>query len=130
MLLITSLYASILALYFIALSFLVILLRTRFNTFIGNGEQKELEKFVRIHGNFAEYIPFALILMAIYEINLGDSLYLHIFGIAFILSRLFHAVGLIKNSNGASIYRLLGVHLVFWPMAILSVLNILNFTNA
>ena len=39
-------------------------------------------RMIRLHGNAAEYIPLALVLMPTYEINGGWHMALHIVGIA------------------------------------------------
>ena len=48
---------------------------------------------MRVHANFAEYVPFALLLMALAE-NLGVWTWLiHVMGITLLAGRLSHAYG-------------------------------------
>ena len=61
---VTALYASLLALVFLGLSFNIIRLRRLLRVGVGDGGEKELSKAIRIHGNFSEYMPLALILLA------------------------------------------------------------------
>lgn len=63
----------------------------------GHGEDPELLKRMRVHANFAEYTPFALISLALAE-SLGTSPYvLHTIGVIFVLGRYVHAFGLSQS---------------------------------
>ncbi len=42
-------------------------------------------RMIRLHANAVEYLPLALVLMAIYEINGGWHTLLHVVGIALIV---------------------------------------------
>jgi len=123
---ITAFYASLLALLFIALSFNVIRLRFKLKVGVGDGGEKSLTKAIRIHGNFAEYMPLALLLLAGYELSGADSLWLHIFGSVLFIGRMLHAIGLSK-SIGTSIPRFLGTITMFIVMLILAIINICAF---
>ena len=54
---ITPLYAAIIALIFVVLSFRTLLLRRRLGIAIGTGENPILTRAIRVHSNFAEYVP-------------------------------------------------------------------------
>jgi len=123
---ITGLYASILAFILVALSFHIIKLRLKLKVGLGDGGQKPLIKAIRIHGNFTEYMPLALILLASYELNGGDSVYLHIAGISLVIGRILHAMGL-SRSMGTSLPRQLGMLSTFTVLVVLAILNILAF---
>ena len=56
-------YAAILALLFVFLSLAVIRARREQRVAIGVRAEGGLERRVRVHGNFAEYAPFALLLL-------------------------------------------------------------------
>ena len=64
---ITGGYAALLALLYLALSGLVIRQRLRHGVPIGLGEAEGLLRASRAHGNFAEYVPFALVLILLLE---------------------------------------------------------------
>ena len=123
---ITALYASLLAILLVSLSFNVIRLRLKLKVGIGDGEQQPLAAAIRIHGNFSEYIPLALILLACYELNGANSLWLHILGGLLFVGRILHAIGLNK-SIGASIQRQLGMVITFLVLLILAIENIRLF---
>ncbi|MGL5482900.1 MAG: MAPEG family protein, partial [Aeromonas veronii] len=54
---ITLIYAGLLGLLFLGLSFWVVKRRAQFGVMIGQGEAPELLAAIRAHGNFAEYVP-------------------------------------------------------------------------
>lgn len=123
---VTGLYASILALFLVALAFHIIKLRFKFQVGLGDGGEKPLIKAIRIHGNFIEYIPLALILLASYELNGGDDLYLHIAGIILVTGRVLHTMGLSKTM-GSSLPRQIGMLSTFAVLSVLAVLNVFAF---
>jgi len=123
---ITAFYASLLTLLFLVLSFNVIRLRRKLKVGVGDGGEKSLIKAIRIHANFAEYMPLALILLAGFELSGADSLWLHIFGSVLFIGRVLHALGLSK-SIGTSKARVLGTLSMFIVLLILAIANICTF---
>jgi len=65
MLSITAFYAALLAVLFLVLSVRVIGWRRESRVEFGHGEDSELLRRMRVHANFAEYVPFTLLLMAL-----------------------------------------------------------------
>ena len=90
---ITALYAGLLAPLFILLSARVIGARRNAKVGVGDGGNAALLGRMRVHANFAEYVPFALLLMALAE-NLGVWTWLiHVMGSTLLAGRLSHAYG-------------------------------------
>jgi uncharacterized protein len=90
---ITPLYAGLLAILFLALSIRVIQKRT--NVSLGDGGDPELLRRIRGHGNFAEYVPLMLLMMALLEY--GGALpawLLHALGITLVVARVLHGIAL------------------------------------
>jgi len=125
---ITGLYAGLLTLLFIGLSMNIIRLRLKNKIGIGDGGNEMLAKAVRVHGNFSEYIPLALLLLGIYELNGAGPLWLHALGATLFIGRILHAVGLTKTI-GASKQRQIGMISLFIVMLILAVENIRLFIS-
>ena len=61
---ITALYAAILTLMYLALTYYVINGRVAADQSILHGDDMNLATKIRRHGNFAEFVPMALIVMA------------------------------------------------------------------
>jgi len=94
---ITPLYASLLALFFVWLSLHVIKLRRRFQVRLGDGENNELRAAISAQANAAQYIPLALLLILMLELNQAHFLLLHLLGIMMLSGRLIHARGILKD---------------------------------
>ena len=90
MLAITALYAGLLSLLFLLLSAVVIRRRGTAKVGLGDGGNVSLERAIRGHGNFAEYAPLILILIAIMELNQVPIWQLHLVGAMALLGRLLH----------------------------------------
>lgn len=90
---ITPLYAALLALLFVVLSFRALLLRRKLGVAIGTGENPVLARANRVHANFAEYVPIALLLIAFLEVQVNARLLVHGLCIALIVGRILHAYG-------------------------------------
>jgi uncharacterized protein len=123
---ITALYSGLLAILLFMLSVNIIRLRYKYRVGIGDGGEQELSKAVRIHGNFVEYIPLALVLMAVFELNQGASVWLHSSGALLVLGRISHAIGLTKTI-GPSIYRQFGMVSLFLVLLALASANIVGY---
>jgi hypothetical protein len=91
---ITALYAGILALLYIYLAANVIRTRGKTGVSLGDGGNRLLERRIRAHGNFAEYVPFGLLLMACLEVNGLGPYWIHLLGITLVAGRTFHAAAL------------------------------------
>lgn len=91
---VTALYASILAVAAIVLSIIVSTKRGKFGVAIMDGGHPELALWMRRHGNFAESVPFVLLLMALAEARGMPATWLHVVGILLLVARLIHVFGL------------------------------------
>lgn len=124
MLHVTPLYAALLGLLFLILSIRVILSRRTRQIGFGAPQDSDLERRVRVHANFAEYTPFALLLLAFAELNGAPPVWLHIGGGLLLFGRLSHAMGVSRPSTdetgrilgmtGSQSAILIGVTLIVW----------------
>jgi uncharacterized membrane protein YecN with MAPEG domain len=105
---ITGYYAAALAVMYVALAFWVIRQRFRLRVGLGDGQQPDLIKAIRIHGNFAEYVPFMLLLLWMVEQQQAPTWQLHMLGGLILGGRLLHCLGL-WMSSGTSIPRFFGM---------------------
>jgi uncharacterized membrane protein YecN with MAPEG domain len=123
MLLVTSIIASVLTIIFIKLSFSVIGLRRKNKVGLGSGGHEDLERAIRAQGNFAEYVPFGIILTACLELNGAPWWLVALPGITLIIGRLIHAVGINVPPPDFS-KRILGMMLTFGTLITLVILNL------
>ena len=92
---ITALYSSLLAILFFVLSVRVIALRGNpAFAFMaqGTGDEELLQRAISAHGNFAEYVPFMLIILYLLEMSGTSPAKLHVLGGAFLLGRIMHGI--------------------------------------
>ena len=96
---IVPVYAAVLALLFLVLSARVMRERGRAGVAIGAGGNITLERQIRVHGNFAEYVPLALILLGFLEMRGAAAWYLHLLCLALVVGRLAHAYGVAQEPD-------------------------------
>lgn len=94
---ITTLYAAPLALLFLALWTLATKARAGSDLSIGHGDNMDLLLWVRRHGNFTEWVPMVLILMALAELNGVGAAWLHVAGLLLLTGRILHPIGLLAD---------------------------------
>jgi len=104
---VTMLYAGLLGLLSIAIAAPAGQLRAKLNVPVGDGGYPELLVASRRHGNFAEWVPLALILIAELELNGVSYLAIHGLGAALLVSRIAHFFGL-KSDTIRKVNRLIG----------------------
>lgn len=116
---ITLLFASLHALMFLVLTIRVVAQRKSNRIGIGDGGHSALARSVRVHGNFSEYVPFALILMALLELSGLGAPWLWVLGGMLLAGRILHAVGL-GGSIGVSPGRLIGMVLTLASLLLMA----------
>jgi uncharacterized protein len=94
---VSFLYAGLLGLLLIALSVQVVFARRRFRVGIGAGTEEGMQQAIRVQANFTEYVPFAVILLVIAEIQGLPGAAIHTAGIVLVASRVLHAIGLSQH---------------------------------
>lgn len=123
---VTGLYAGILALVYIALSINIIRKRREFKVGMGDGDNKILKKAIRAHANFAEFVPIILIMMILVEYTTANVMLIHGIGLTLVAARILQAKGLLKTEM-ASFERVAGTLTTFAIMAALAFMLIYQF---
>jgi uncharacterized membrane protein YecN with MAPEG domain len=108
---------------FIKLSFDVISFRRKNKVSLGGGGVDELERAIRAHGNFAEYVPLGLFLIGALELNEAPLELVAPLGILLIAGRYFHAKG-INQPPPEFTNRVRGMKLTFAALGMSAVANI------
>ena len=96
----------------LALSLLVVRQRQRHKVALGDGGVPELAQAIRAFGNATEYIPAAMVGIAVLAVVEAPPLAIHVAGFLFFVGRILHAVGL-SNTGAASFPRAIGI-LMTW----------------
>ena len=118
---VTSLYAALFGLLLLVLSLGVIRARVSARVAIGLGEDIGLLRASRAQGNFVEYAPMILIVLALLEASGSGGLVLHGLGGLALLGRVAHAMGISREPDIMRA-RQLGMALTFGVLAVGSLL--------
>ncbi len=116
---IVPVYAALLALLFVFLSIRTIRLRRRLQIAIGHKEDERMLRAMRVHANFAEYAPFALLLLAFVELGSAPPLLVHVLAISLVLGRLSHAWGVSRLKEDYR-FRVAGMAMTFGSILLAS----------
>lgn len=125
---ITALYAGLSGVLMIVLAGFVVRGRRSAQIGIGSGGDERLARAVRVHGNFAEYVPVALLLLLVAELGGANALWLHVNGIGLVAGRVLHAFGLGRHS-GRSFGRFWGTVLTWLVILTLAGTNLLLWVS-
>ena len=104
---ITPLYAIPLAFMLFLLWLSVVKRRGATKVSIGYGSDEILHENIRKHGNFIEFVPLVLVIMALAELRGGNAIALHVAGILLVVSRALHPFGL-RHDNALHVLRIIG----------------------
>ncbi|HHX8262107.1 TPA: MAPEG family protein [Vibrio diabolicus] len=119
---ITALYASILAILIIWLAVQVIKQRRLNQVAYADGGVEALQIARSAQSNATEYIPITLILMVLLEFNSAYPTWIHLTGIIFVIGRIIHARGILKEDLKR---RVRGMQVTFLVILSLVVLNMI-----
>ncbi len=114
-------YAALLAIGYVFLAFRVIRARRGAKVAVGTGGNPDIERAARVHGNFAEYAPFALLLLSMAELRAAPAWALHGACLALVVGRASHAFGMSRTPENFR-YRVTGMMLTFGVLILASVL--------
>lgn len=121
----TPIYAAVLALLLMGLSFRVIRLRRQYQISLGSGQQPLLERAIRVQANFTEYVPYALLLIYFVELERYPALLIHLLGLGLLAARCIHAYGVSQPQETLK-FRITGMlltSLVLLSSALLLLIN-------
>jgi len=119
MLQITAVYGAVLTLLFVVLSVRTLRQRHHAKQAIGHGEDKELLRRIRVHGNFAEYAPLALLMAVFIELQGASPLLVHLACGSLLSGRCLHAYG-VSQRRERFVFRVSGMALTFTSLLLSS----------
>ena len=95
---VTALYGAVNTIVNVVLATNVSRNRGRAKVNFGVGNDEGLTRANRAHGNNAEYLALALVMLMVTELSGGGSTVLHVFGGTLTVARLLHAHGTLANA--------------------------------
>lgn len=108
-------YAALLALLFVALSVRTLYLRRTLHIAVGDGGNATMLRAMRVHSNFAEYVPFSLILFFLIEQSGAHSSVVHLYCASLLCGRVIHAFG-VSQVKERFAFRVAGMALTLGPL--------------
>ena len=105
-------YASLLAVLYIFLSIRVIRMRVANRIGLGDGSNPRLRRAIRVHANFSEYVPLALILVAFVEMQQASPGLVHGLSLSLLIGRLIHSYAVSQEQENVRL-RVAGMVLTF-----------------
>ncbi|MFL6593089.1 MAG: MAPEG family protein [Luteimonas sp.] len=117
---ITLLFASLHALLMLVLLARISRHRHGHHIGLGDGGDALLARKIRVHGNFVEHAPFALLLLGLLELGGLPAGWLWTFGSLLLVGRVMHAAGL-SRTGGYSIGRFWGTTLTWLTLLAMAI---------
>jgi uncharacterized membrane protein YecN with MAPEG domain len=108
----TALYAGLLAIWYLVLSYRVVQMRGPGMPSLGDGGNDTLLRRIRGHANFAEYVPLLLLMLGILEFGHLPRPWLHALGATLVVARVLHGIAL-SFTGGWKFGRFWGTLLTF-----------------
>jgi uncharacterized membrane protein YecN with MAPEG domain len=124
---IVPVYAAVLAFIYIVLSARVIQARQSAKVAIGTRGDVSLERKIRVHANFAEYVPFALLLATFIEMQGRPAWLIHLLCLALVAGRIVHAYGVSQVHENFRL-RTAGMATTFTVLAVMALLLVAQAT--
>jgi hypothetical protein len=112
-------YAAILALMFVGLSFRTLSMRRRLKIAIGDAGNPTMLRAMRVHSNFAEYVPLGLLLILLAAGSGAHPMLVHFLGLTLLVGRVSHAYGVSQSRENYK-FRVAGMALTFTSLIISS----------
>lgn len=122
-------FAAILALAYVALSIHVVRYRYKHRLALGVAEDEGMQRAVRAHAQVAEYVPFSLLMIALYALCGGSALWVTVLGAALTIGRLAHMYSLLvaEPRTGRFRWRMFGMILTFTVLVAAAILLLLQW---
>lgn len=117
----TALYIAATIGWVIKLGMDVVKLRQKHQVSLGSQSHDDLEQAIRTHANTVEYLPLALLGLAMAEYGGVHGLLIHAIGIALLLGRYWHY----KGMTGPNLpLRVRGMYFTYYPLMAIALLDL------
>ena len=101
---VTSAYAALFAILLVGLSAWVVAGRLHTDVLHGDGGSDPLKRRIRAQANFAEYVPFALLVIALLEASGASRGLIQVLCLVLLVGRSLHPIGMLAPKNSPQQY--------------------------
>lgn len=126
---ILPLYAAPLAILFVVLSIRTIRLRRSLKIGIGDAGNSQMLRAMRVHSNFAEYVPLSLLMLYLAEGQGAYPFFVHCLGMCLLIGRFSHAFG-VSQENENYTFRVAGMAMTFTTLLSSSAYLLFSYVRA
>lgn len=126
---VVSIYAALLGLLFIALSVRTLRMRRKLGIAVGDAGNETMLRAMRVHSNFAEYVPLSLLLIYFVEASGASPLFVHVLGASVVVGRVSHAFG-VSQVRERFVFRVVGMALTLTPLGFAALWLVQVFVNS
>ncbi|MBW4034671.1 MAG: glutathione S-transferase [Proteobacteria bacterium] len=125
---ITAIYAAILALIYLAITGWVVAGRGKFKVLHGDGGNDNLNRRIRAHANFNEYVPLILVLAALLEARGAGTVTMNALLLPLVVARVIHPFGMMARENSPQQFALRapGALITWVVLAVVAVMLLLG----
>jgi len=120
---ITPFWAGALGVLFVLLSVRTLRLRRSLGIALGDAGNETLRRAIRVHSNFAEYVPLTLLLATLLELRGARPGLLHAVCACLLVGRIAHAYGVSRTDENFA-YRVTGMALTLTALGAASLMLI------
>lgn len=121
----TMVVSAVLVLLKLLLGIQVSIYRMRTDIMWGDAGDATMQRRIRAHANHSEWVPAAIIILALIEMVGVNALLVTVLGIVLIIGRGLHALGLMGNAEVFN--RAAGMVLTWAVMAIAAVIAVIEY---
>lgn len=116
---ITPFYAAIFGLMLLVLSVRTLRLRRVLGIAIGDRNNPEMLRAMRVHANFVEYVPITLLLIFMLEMQGGSAFVTNLLCLVLLAGRIVHAIGVSQAAEDFR-FRVFGMAMTFASLGLAS----------
>ena len=109
---ILPIYAAVFAIFFVVLSIRTIRQRRKLKIGLGDSGNNDMQRAMRVHANFAEYVPLSLLMIYLVEQSGVYAWFVHALCMGLLIGRMSHAYGVSQQRENFA-FRVTGMTLTF-----------------
>ena len=108
-------FAALLGLIFVYLTIRTVIQRRKAKVAVGDGGSEELQRAMRAHANFIEYVPITLLILTFLEMRQAGIYVMIVLGGVLLVGRCLHAFGISQVKENFK-FRKFGMYMTFFSI--------------